>query len=361
LVDIGFNYIQFGAVRRGLVGTIVYLTGANLVVGAYLVYWISYILFLWFAYLILNRMAAVASVFVPFVIILAALLLFWSTDIGRTDVLVAAFLAGAALAAIDGKIIRAGVCIAAGITINEVAAIYGLPLLFAILLDENRYKDVRLSSAAIGGAIIVAGFAAGSLIVPLLPHSDPKTIVQTIRSEIPSIYLSESSDQAFFFLLAGARGVRLVQCAIQHTVHYFIHPFAAIFMIMLTTFSLSGLHRLQWTAPAVASVPPMLLLWLIASDMSRWTALSILNVWIVSAVRSRVTAGDGSGWAPARAASAAAIAVLLYPGTVDVFAPYTFPSPLIGKVAESILGPAEIRNFEDCDPTWRSVLAGTDG
>jgi hypothetical protein len=91
------------------------------------------------------------------------------------------------------------------------------------------------------------------------------------------------------------------------------------------------------------------------------TAFSILNVWIVSAVRSRVAADDGSGWALARAASAAAVVLLLYPSTVDVLAPYAFPSPLIGKVAESILGPAEIRNFEDCDPTWRSVLTGTGG
>jgi len=198
LVAIAFNYIQFGAVCRGLVGSIVYLSGVNLVTGAYLIYWISYILFLLPAYFILNRMATVTSFFVPFVVILAALLLFWSTDIGRTDMLVAAILAGAALAAIEGKIISASVCVAAGFLIHEAVAIYGLPLLIAILLDEDRYKDVKLSYTAIGGAIIVAGFAVGTLVIPLLPHSDPKTIVQTIKSEIPSIYISGSTDQAFF-------------------------------------------------------------------------------------------------------------------------------------------------------------------
>jgi hypothetical protein len=360
LVGLGLNYIQFGAVRRGLAGSIVYLSGVNLVAGARLVYWISYILFLSLAYLILKRMTAVARFFVPFVIILAALLLFWSTDIGRTDMLVAAILAGAALAAIDGRIITASVCVGAGFTVHEAVAIYGLPLVFAILLDQDRYKNVRLSSAAIGGAIIVVSFVAGSLIIPLLPHSDPKTIVQTIKSELPSSYLNESTDQSFFFLLTGARGVQMVQCAIQHSVHYFLHPFVAIFMIALTTFSLSGLRHLRWTAPAVASVPPMLLLWLIASDMSRWTAFSILNVWIVCAARGRVPADNGSGWPLARTASAVAVVILLYPSTVSVFPAYGFPSPLIEKAVESILGPAEFRHFDDCDPTWRSVLTGTD-
>jgi hypothetical protein len=194
-----------------------------------------------------------------------------------------------------------------------------------------------------------------------LPHSDPRTIVQTIKSEIASTYLSQSSDHEFFFLLTTARGARAVQCAIQHSVHYFIHPFVAIFMIALTTFSLSGLYRLQWTAAAVASVPPMLFLWLIASDMSRWTAFSILSVWIVCAVRRRVPVDHESGRVLARTAAAVAILVLLYPGTVNVHAAFSFPSPLIEKALESVLGPAEFRSFDDCDPTWRSVLTATDG
>jgi len=132
-------------------------------------------------------------------------------------------------------------------------------------------------------------------------------------------------------------------------------------MIALTTFSLSGPHRLQWTAPAVASVPPMLFLWLVASDMSRWTAFSILSVWIVCAVRSRVPVDHGSGRVLARGAAAVAVLVLLYPSTVNVFAAFPFPSPLIEKAVESIIGPAEFRSFDDCDPTWRSVLTGTDG
>jgi hypothetical protein len=360
LVNLGFNYIQFGAVRRGLPGTIVYLSGMNLVTGLYLVYWGSFVLFISLAYLILRRTTVAARFFAPFFIVLAALLMFWSTDIGRTDMMVAAILAGAALAAIDGRTITAGVCVAAGCTINEMVAIYGLPLLFAVLIDEDRYKAIGLSSAAIAGGIIVAGFVAATVILPLLPHSDPKSIVQTIRGEIPSRHLSEATDQAFFFLLTSTRGMRLVQCAIQHSVHYFIHPFVALFMIALTTFSLAGPPGRRWTAPAVASVPPMLLLWLIASDMSRWTAFSILSVWIVCALRSRVETEHGVGRALARAGSAVAVLILLYPSIVSLAAAYCFPSPLIGKVAERILGPAEFRSFDDCDPTWRSVLTGTD-
>jgi hypothetical protein len=359
LVNLGFNYIQFGAIRRGLAGTVVYLSGANLVSGAYLVYWGSFALFLTTAYLILNRTTVAARVFVSFFIVLAAPLMFWSTDIGRTDMVVAAILASAALAAIEGRMITAGVCVAAGCTINEMVAIYGLPLLFAVLIDEDRYKAIGLSSAAIAGAIIVAGFVAATIIVPLLPHSDPNSIVQTIRGEIPSRYLSGSTDQAFFFLLTSGRGMRAVQCAIQHSFQYFTHPFVSVFMIALTTLSLSGPPGRRWAAPAVASVPPMLLLWLISSDMSRWTAFSILSVWIVCALRSRGQTEPGVGQALARAASAVAVLILLYPSIVSLAAAYCFPSPLIGKVAERLLGPAEFRSFDDCDPTWRSVLTGT--
>jgi hypothetical protein len=359
LVNLGFNYIQFGAVRRGLAGTIVYLSGVNLVTGAYLVYWGSFVLFLSLAYLILAPTRVAARSLVSFLIVLAALLLFWSTDIGHTDMVAAAILAGAALAAIDGRMIAAGVCIVAGCAINEMVAIYGLPLLFALLIDEDRYKTIGLWRPGIAGVIMAGGFLAATVIMPLLPHSDPNTIVQTIRAEIPARYLSRSTDHAFFFLLTSARGMRLVQCAIQHSVHYFIHPFVSAFMIALTTFSLSGPAGRRWAAPAVASVPPMLLLWLISSDMSRWTAFSILSVWIVCALRSRVQPEHGAGRALTQAASAVAVLILLYPSIVSLPAAYSFPSPLIGTVAESILGPAEIKSFDDCDPTWRTVLTGS--
>jgi hypothetical protein len=362
LVAIGINYIQFGAVRRGLVGSLVFLSGANLVLGLYLTYWIYFILFVSLAYLILKGAAAVAGFFIPFVVVLAALMLFWSTSVSRTDLLIATILAAAGLAAVQGKIVTASVCVAVGVTtIHEAVGIYGLPLLFAIMLDEDRYKTMNSYSAAIGGTMIITSFVSEAFVIPLIPHSDTKTIVDTIKSEIPPIYLSESTDRAFFLLLTGFRGVRMAQCTMQHGVHYFIHPLVAAFVIWLAMFSLSGPRRRRWLAPALASVPPMLLLWPIASDMSRWTAFGILNVWIVCAVRSRGPIGNGVEWAWARAASAVAVVVLLFPGTVSVFAAYNVPSPLIEKIFETFLGPAEIRDFDRCDPTWRSFLTGAKG
>src|SRR5271165_5254751 len=85
IVYLGVNYFQFGAVRRGLVGSIIYLSGVNLVFGAFLLYGISLVFFITVAFVVLRRMPTSANAHLPFVVVLGALLLFWSTDVGRTD------------------------------------------------------------------------------------------------------------------------------------------------------------------------------------------------------------------------------------------------------------------------------------
>ena len=135
VVTLEVNYFQFGFIRRGLPGSIIHLIRVDLVSGAYLIYSVSLLLALILSYFILRRISASTIACLPFVIILGALLLAWSTY-GHIDMLVAAILMLAALAAGEGALIAAGICLAVGLAVHEEAMIYGLPLIAAILLTK---------------------------------------------------------------------------------------------------------------------------------------------------------------------------------------------------------------------------------
>jgi hypothetical protein len=359
VVTLGVNYFQFGFVRRGLLGSFIHLMGIGLVSGAYVIYCISLLLALLLSYFILRRMQASTVDFLPFVIILAALLLAWTTY-GHTDMLIAAILMAAALAVSNAALITAGVCLAVGLAVHEEAMIYGLPLVAALLFDQGRYAALRSRPAAIGAAIVVASLAIYA-IAPLLSHNDPKSIANTILSELPDQYHGNIiTDMALYNLVGGARALSANRCVVQYNVHYFIQPLVAILMIGLAIFALSDRRRLSWTPPAVAGIAPMLFLWITATDMGRWAILSIFNVWTVCAVRNFAPAKEEPRWPWARTGSAAAVLVLLYPGIAGplhlVQIPVFVPSPLAEKALELVLGPPNVGDFDHCDPAWRSVL-----
>jgi hypothetical protein len=75
LLTLAINYFQFGALRRALVGSVIYLSGIELVTGAYLLYGVSFILILIGAYVSLRRISQTGGAVLPFVLILGALLL----------------------------------------------------------------------------------------------------------------------------------------------------------------------------------------------------------------------------------------------------------------------------------------------
>ena len=149
IVWLAANYFQFGAMRRALVGSVVYMSGVDLVTSAYLLYGMSVIFVLIFGYIFIKRIMEAGGRPLPFALILGALLLYWSEDIGRTDILVAAILLAAALAILSGRIVLASFCLAIGFQVHEVTAIYGLPLVAALLLQGDRYKNYRSAAGAI--------------------------------------------------------------------------------------------------------------------------------------------------------------------------------------------------------------------
>jgi len=55
-VTLSLNYIQFGAVRRGLIGTIIYLSGFDLIYAAFALYVVSCLALIVLSFFILRRM-----------------------------------------------------------------------------------------------------------------------------------------------------------------------------------------------------------------------------------------------------------------------------------------------------------------
>ena len=360
IVGLAINYVQFGAVRRGLLGSIIYLSRIKLIYAPIIVQAASTAAFIILSFFMLRRMTVRWVDYFPFLIVLTVLLLYWSTDIGRTDIVVAVILVTAALALIDGRILLASSFLAIGVLIHEEAAIYGLPLLAAILIDSHRHKQFSLKSLAASCAILTAG-AIIYIAIMILPHSSNRVIVTTITAENPWNYFLTS--WALYYELGGVHAIRAALCIVNGT-HRLIQPFIALIMIALTVFALSESRRLKWTLPIVASMPSILFLWMIAMDTSRWTVLGVLNVWIVCAVRNRAPVEDDHRWADdrrwawARAISAAALLPALHPSIA--YSPTThlvYASPLIESAIEKAIGHPVYKTMEECDPSWRSVLS----
>jgi hypothetical protein len=358
LIWLAANYFQFGAMRRALVGSVIYLSGFNLVTSAYFLYLISVFLVLAFVCVIFKRIMEAGGIISPFSLIIGALILFWSEDVGRTDVLVAAILLASAVALVDGKIVMASICLAIGFQVHEVTAIYGLPLAAALLLQGNRYKRYRFTAGTIASLILICGivFYAALSFLPRAPNS---FIAETISSRLPTNYRIDSvnSNFAMFAMLGGIRAAVDSVCIVSPSIHHYLKPFIALLMVAVAVASMSGFRTSTWALSMIATVPPIVFLWLTANDMGRWAALAILNVWIVCASDHFEPMRGVRRWTWVRVAGAAAIIPLLFPLTIPVHFFFAYPSPLIEGGIEKLIGHPAVRTFDECDPTWRASFS----
>jgi hypothetical protein len=357
IVDLSINYIQFGAVRRGLTGSIAYLSGIDFAHIPFVLYAVSALSLVILSFFMLRHMTVSAVESIPFLIFLAALLLFWSTEMGKTDILVAVILVAMALALVSGQIVLASALLVVGVLVHEVCAIYGLPLLAALLIDEHRYSQFGWRSFAWSAAVLAAGAILYEATI-LLPHSPNSAIVATIESELKSTQLDQSLvPQAFYFHLGGARAVKTAMCTAESS-NRIVQLLITFAMIAVAIFSFAGTRPAKWILPILITAPPILFLWTTALDMSRWVALGILNVWIFCAIRNYAPVGHESRrWVWARVLCAAAMVPILYPKTVYVSGNYLYPSPVLEKVLETAIGAPIYKTQDECDPNWRSMLS----
>ena len=121
---LAFNYFESGPIRRGLAGSIVYLLGHDIVKAS-----------TWFFLLSAGAVAlpvvwlyrTLALAWMPrcaFAATIVAIMLRWAGDIGRTDMLVAAGIAAAAIATTHGRLGLAALMLGIGLMIHETSLIF---------------------------------------------------------------------------------------------------------------------------------------------------------------------------------------------------------------------------------------------
>ncbi|MFL5334495.1 MAG: hypothetical protein ACJ8H8_15210 [Geminicoccaceae bacterium] len=359
---VSFNYIQFGAVRRGLAGTLVYLLHPNRMVGTAMFYVLSAAALSALTSWIYARLTAARPLRLAiFALLLVCLFRRWGEDTGRPDLAVAALLSGAAILMVHGRLGWATALVASGVFVHETSGIYGLPLLAALLLDQRRYAQLsrrqwlHLAAGLCLPLLVYAGLG-------LMPRADHATMVHTVREA-----LSEHKyvNWAIYFAISGWRGVETSICQNRTDPNYALHVMSAALIVSMFVFSLAGRDRRMAALALLASAPPLVFLSIIANDFTRWTEFAAMNVWLVCAC-SPGNADDasdrGRGLGVLRALSAGALFLLL--ATTRIFPVreiFYAPSPTIEHWAERLGGPITPNLdivLKRCDPGWLDFLDG---
>ena len=362
LATLAINYFDFGAMRRGLAGSIVHLAPVDLRTGAFLFYVVANLVFIAEAAWIIARSGrsrfAIAA---PSILVVAAILGLWAKDVGRTDVMIGALLAPAAVAAARGRLVLASALLSFGLFAHECSLIFGLPLIGAIVWARPRHLRPP-ASQWLPATALLCGCVLLYIALPYLPHSDPRQLVDGVRAKVGTNW---QSDFALMNVVAGERGLRDSLCQNVVDPNFLINGASALVLITLCLAALAGRPSRLWICCLAATLPAYGFLWVITLDNSRWITLSLLNVWLICALADR--GRDGSGASPRLAGLAfAAVLVLLHSPLVfrteqSIFA----TSPLLGRVAGSVrtmLGRDARTEFQPsqsiryCDPDWASVL-----
>ena len=349
---LGFNYFELGAIRRGLGGTIVYLLSSNALIGTVYFHLLSAAAVAAGACLIFARMVASLPTRAAFALVLIAIMLRWGEDAGRTDMAVAAFLALAAWAMAQGRLVLACAAVGVGLFIHESSVIFGVPLLTSIALRQGLKSFPR--RVWWRGAGVLA-LALGAYVVIWVLQPSIGTIVDVVRSKFER---NDVVDWAIYFAVSGARGVGASICQNLTDPSYWVHPVGGLIVIAVAAVALSDDLASAGPALAVATLPPFLFLTFIANDTSRWTNFACFNVWLLLASTYRSPA---RARAPRWLAAVAALALLplSHPKPDKIDYPIYAGSPLFERIVRKFGGPRTPSVEEAlarCDPSWRDAL-----
>lgn len=357
---LGFNYFDFGFIRRGLGGSIVYLLGSDLLMATAAFHVLSAACVSAAACWFFARLRRPPLQTITFALLLVALMMRWAEDPGRTDMLVAALIGLAAIAVVAGRPVLACVCVAVGLAVHETSFVFGIPLLAGLWLDQGRWRSTPKKAALGGVAVLLAALALyGSF--EQLPHSSAQAMVDGVRSHLPK---HEYVDWAIYFGISGMRGVRTSLCQNAGDPTYLVHVLTGLLVIALFILTLKDRKGPSLQVALIVSVPPFLFLSVVANDISRWAVLAAFNVWVLGAANpgERSTARAALAWL--RLSLAALIVPLIHPRTGRIDDPIFAPTPVIERVVQELGGPRTPRfvtALNRCDPGWRSMLGDQSG
>jgi hypothetical protein len=205
---LAFNYFDFGSVRRGLAGSVVYLLGPDRLLGTAVFHVLCAAAVAAGAATLFLHLRLRAPARGVYVLLFIALMMRWAEDPGRSDLAVAALLVAAALAFQARKLVLSCLCVGLSLGVHETGLVFGLSLLGALLLDGGRWRQVPRRAAAFG-SLVLAAFVALYVLLGMLPHADVATMAAVVRSHFPT---HEYVDWAIYFAVSGSRGVHTSVC-----------------------------------------------------------------------------------------------------------------------------------------------------
>ena len=357
---LGFNYFEFGAVRRGLGGSIVHLLHPDLLRGTMIFHVLSAATFSAAVAVLWHRLETTPSKRLGYALVAVAIMLRWAEDAGRSDVAVAALLAWGTVALQRDRLDWAAAAVCVGLFVHESSFIFGLPLLagFVVSRGELGALDRAVAQRAAALAVLTMLLYAG---MGLLPRAEPGFMVEAVRAKLP---LHEFADWAIYFALSGSRGVMTSLCQNRTDPSYWTHPFSGAVVLLAAGIALARRGKHGWLAMLLVALPPFAFLCVVANDAARWTMLAALNLWLLGAAQ-RSVAGEAArfDWRAPGAWLAVSAALAFQPLSDAASRRVEFPlfagSPLIEQLLHRAGVPPTPGFWEvlkRCDPTWRSVL-----
>ena len=365
---LAFNYVDLGAVRRGLGGTLLTLAGVEPIFGLVVFHFVC-VLFAAAVLCIAIGEHATRPVFCGLSAIgAAALFAFWGGDAGRTDVVIAGLLGTATLQV--RRPLFAAACLVVALGFHEMGVLFGVPLLMALWLDRRwtgqpSVAPARGADRSWRAAVALLVVAAGSqLLVERLPHASVGATARWFWERMPH---SEFAEWALYFYVAGSRGIQVAVCQnLTLDPYYPLHVASGLAVIVATVVVFDGGQRRGWRAPLLAAVVPFVVLSAIAVDLARWSAFAALNAWFVFAARPAAAPDIGGrrtlllrGLLLCGVVSAASPRQDVYTGPA-IFS----PAPLVDRIAWELMEPRTSPStgtaLRTCDPRWRDLLVPRD-
>lgn len=361
---LAFNYFEFGAVRRGLGGSLLHLTGLDLRIATLGFHVVSAAALAAAIGLLFRRIEGSRWVRAAFALTALALMARWAEDaVGRTDLAVAALLAFATLAVRAHRPVAAGLLVGSGLFIHETSMILGAPLLMALFVVQRGEADgrgrwhgreARLDAARLAG--VLGACLALYIGMAWLPHADTATMIAAVRAKFPP---HRFVDWAIYFAVSGNRGVRTSVCQNATDPNFWLHLGSGLLLIGVIAFALGRTLAHGRRALLFAAVPAYVFLAVAANDNARWITLACFNLWLVAAVASR-NGVRAARHRPVGAAAALAFLLLTHPKAAPWSpTPLFEASPFIERLVRKLGGPPTptfAEALERCDPGWREAV-----
>lgn len=356
------DFVDFGAVHRGLGGSLARLLTSDAVDAAIAFHFASAlgvacvlaILFARFQASVVRRFA--------FALVALALMMRWGEDGGRTDLAIVALLGVATLAWLSGRLATAALALGLGLFIHETSFILGVPLLAACAWRDASRGDLTWQRLR-APLVVLGAFLALYVAFPWLPHSSNAEIVTRVRERVGH---NEAVDVALYFALAGFRGVQAAICQNAKDPAAPMHVAMGLIVIAVTALALTSWRGANRWMVLLAGLPGYLLLAGVANDHARWTLYACLALWLfaISAPQAapfssdrRVARADVVGLA----AASILVVVLVPPANRDIWRVVS-PVPRIDQWLYRPGSPKAL-GFADgvarCDPDWRDVLGAS--